>query len=218
VELLDEVLNIKGDFKIRLGMINPNFALKYLDRLIKVYKNEKMFKFLHVPVQSGNNRILKLMRRKYTVEDYKKIVSRFKKEIPDITVSTDIICGFPSETEEEFLDSFNLIKETKPDILNINMFWPRPKTEAAKMKQIPSWKIKERTRKLTKLFHRIALEQNKKWIEWNGEIIIDGYGKNNTSVGRNYAYKQVVLKGKYKFGEKVKVEISKATKFDLRAI
>jgi len=216
VELLKDILKIKGDFKIRLGMINPNFALRFLDELIEIYKNKKMFKFLHVPVQTGNNKILKLMKRKYTVEDFFKIINKFRKEIPDITISTDIICGFPTETEQEFLDSYNLIKEIKPDVLNINMFWPRSKTKAAEMKQILSRDIKERTRKLTKLFHEIALEQNKKWIGWEGNVIVDDYGKNNTFIARNYAYKQVILEGNYKLGQKVKVKIKKATKFDLR--
>ena len=216
VELLNEILKIKGDFKIRLGMINPNFVLRFLDDLIEIYKDEKMFKFLHVPVQSGNDCILKLMRRKYGVNEFKKIIRKFKKELPDITISTDIICGFPTETESEFLDSYNLIKEIKPNALNINMFWPRSKTKAAEMKQILSRDIKERTRKLTKLFHKIALEQNKKWLDWEGEVIVDEHGKNNTMIARNYAYKQVILNGKYRLGQKVKVKIKKVSKFDLR--
>ncbi len=216
VELLKDIVKIKGDFKVRLGMINPNFALKFLDELIEIYKNDKMFKFLHVPVQAGNDRILRLMRRKYDVEDFRRIVDKFRKEIPDITVSTDIICGFPTETEKEFLDSYNLINEINPNVLNINMFWPRSKTKANEMKQMPSWKIKERTRKLTKLFHKIALEQNKKWINWEGFALVDEFGKNNTMKARNYAYKQVILKKKHNLGEKVKVKIKKATKFDLR--
>ena len=216
VELLNEILKIKGDFKIRLGMINPNFVLRFLDDLIEIYKDEKMFKFLHVPVQSGNDCILKLMRRKYGVNEFKKIIRKFKKELPDIIISTDIICGFPTETESEFLDSYNLIKEIKPNALNINMFWPRSKTKAAEMKQILSRDIKERTRKLTKLFHKIALEQNKKWLDWEGEVIVDEHGKNNTMIARNYAYKQVILNGKYRLGQKVKVKIKKVSKFDLR--
>ncbi len=216
IELLRDVVKIKGDFKIRFGMVNPNFALKYLDELIEIYKNKKMFNFLHIPVQSGNNRILKLMGRKYSVKDFKKIIKRFRSEIPDISISTDIICGFPSETEQEFLDSYNLIREIKPNAVNINMFWARSKTKAADMEQILSRDIKERTRKLTRLFHEIALEQNKKWVGWEGSVVVDEFGKNKTMIARNYAYKQVILKGNYNLGETVYVKIKKATKFDLR--
>jgi threonylcarbamoyladenosine tRNA methylthiotransferase CDKAL1 len=216
IELLNEVLKIKGDYKIRLGMINPNFALKFLDDLIETYKDKKMFKFLHIPVQSGNDRILKLMERKYNIKDFRKIVDRFRKEIPDITIATDIICGFPTETEEEFMNSYNLMKDIRPDAMNINMFWPRSKTKAAEMEQILSRDIKERTRKLTRLFHKIALENNKKWIGWGGYVLVDEFGKNNSIIARNYAYKQVILKGNYKLGDEVKVKIKKATKFDLR--
>jgi len=221
VNLLNSVLKIKGDFKVRLGMANPNFVIKYLDDLIKIYKNEKMFRFLHIPVQSGNNRILKLMERKYTAEDYKKIVSKFRKEIPDITISTDIICGFPTETEDEFMDSLNLIMETKPGVLNRNMFWPRPGTKAAGMKQVLSRITRERTRKLTLEFKKLAFENNKKWLGWEGYVLIDEPGRDKTSknfIARNYAYKQVILKGNYKLGQKIKVKIKETTVFDLRAV
>ncbi|MBW2993740.1 tRNA (N(6)-L-threonylcarbamoyladenosine(37)-C(2))-methylthiotransferase [Candidatus Woesearchaeota archaeon] len=109
-ELLRELVKLEGDFKIRLGMANPNHILEFLDELIEIYKSDRMFKFLHVPVQSGSDRILKLMKRKYTADDFKKIISRFRKEIPGITISTDVILGFPSEAEEDYDKTRDLIK------------------------------------------------------------------------------------------------------------
>ena len=85
--LLREVAKIPGDFKIRVGMMNPNYAKEFLDELIEAMKNDKVFKFLHLPVQSGNNEILKLMRRKYTAEDFKDVVSRLRDEIPGISMA-----------------------------------------------------------------------------------------------------------------------------------
>jgi len=209
--LLERVCKIPGDFKVRVGMMNPNHTVKMLPELVKVLKHEKMFKFLHLPVQSGNNKILKAMNRFYTVEDYKKIISFVKKEIPQITISTDIIAGFPGETEEQFKDSLKLVKETEPDVVNISRYGARPKTPAAKLKQHQEITKKERSRELTKLVKQIGLTQNNKWLNWQGEVLINEIGKKNDFIGRNFAYKPVVVKGKHKLGEKAKVKIRKAT-------
>jgi len=218
ISLLKEIIKIPGDFKIRLGMLNPNHILEYLDELIEVYKSEKMFKFLHIPVQSGNDEILKAMRRKYIVEEFKQIIKRFKKAIPNITISTDIICGFPGETEEQFNDSLNLIKEIKPDVLNRSRFWPRPKTEAAEMEnQVHGKETKRRSQLLTSIFHNISRMNNEKWLDWQGEVLVDEKGKDNTFIGRNFAYKPIILNGKFKLGDIVKVKIYKVTAHDLRA-
>ena len=217
-KLLKKILGIKGDFKIRLGMCNPNFALEYLKDLIKIFKHEKMFKFLHIPVQSGNDDILKKMNRKYKAKDFVKIVQTFRKNISKITIATDIICGFPGETEKQFNDSIELIKKVRPDVLNISRFWARPETIAEKMpNQLRGEETKNRSRKMNKVFDSIALEQNKKWLGWKGRVIIDEIGKDNSFVGRNYCYKPVILKGKYKLGQKVKVEVKDVTRYDLRA-
>lgn len=218
VKLLKNVLIAAGDFRVRVGMMNPNHVLGMLDDLIKVYKNDKMFKFLHIPVQSGNNAVLKRMRRKYTVEDFVKIVARFRSEIPDITISTDIICGFPGETREQFLDSVDLMRKITPDVMNISRFWARPGTEAASMEgQIHGNETKRRSQMLTEVFGNISLMRNERWIGWEGEIVVDEYGKDETMIGRNFAYKPVIIRGKFELGQNVGVKIVKATKHDLRA-
>ncbi|MBU0756847.1 MAG: tRNA (N(6)-L-threonylcarbamoyladenosine(37)-C(2))-methylthiotransferase, partial [Nanoarchaeota archaeon] len=216
VELLRYLTKIKGEFLLRIGMANPNHVLDYLDELIDIYDDPKIFKFLHIPVQSGNDRMLKSMNRKYRVSDFKKIVSRFRKAFPEIAVSTDIICGLPGETLEEFNESVDLIKKTRPDVLNISRFWARPGTVAAGMDgQVHGKVSKIWSQELTKTFHKIALENNQKWISWEGDVIIDEIGRNNTFVGRNYAYKPVIVKGTHRLGDIVKVKIKKVTKFDL---
>ena len=216
-ELLKELVKLEGDFKIRLGMANPNHVLEFMDELIEIYKSDKMFKFLHVPVQSGSDRILKLMKRKYTAEDFKKIISRFRQEIPEITISTDVICGFPSETEEDYEKTRDLIKEIKPDVINLSRFWARPKTAAAEMeKQVNGKEIKKRSALMTELYHNIARMRNERWIGWKGRIIIDEKGKDDTFIGRNFAYKPVIVKEKLKIGDRINVHIRRATSFDLR--
>ncbi len=153
--LIKEILdNVKGDYKIRIGMMNPEHVLKYLDKLIEIYKNERIIKFLHIPVQSGSNRILKEMNRNYKTEDFKLIVKRFRKEIKDIKISTDIIVGYPTESNLDFEKSVKLIKEIKPEVLNISKFSSRPGTKASKLKQLKSQEIKRRSVMMNNIFKK----------------------------------------------------------------
>ncbi|MFC1755709.1 tRNA (N(6)-L-threonylcarbamoyladenosine(37)-C(2))-methylthiotransferase [Thermoproteota archaeon] len=224
-DLLHDIAGLEGDFFVRVGMMNPNKVLPILDELIESFKNEKIFKFIHIPVQSGNDEILKKMNRNYTSEDFKDIIKRLRKAIPKITISTDIICGFPTETTEQFDDSIKLIKEIKPDVMNISRFWPRPGTPAEKMEQHASRITKDRSRELTEEFHRIALKKNQKYIGWKGKALIDEYGKQGTDtlIARNSFYRPVIVKQnknkkqKLVLGDFVDVEIKDATSFDLRS-
>jgi MiaB-like tRNA modifying enzyme len=210
-KLLNLICKINGKFFVRVGMMNPLHAKKILNDLINVYKNEKIFKFLHLPVQSGSDRILKEMNRGYKVKDFLEIVEKFKKEFPQMTVSTDVIAGFPSETEKEFEDTVELIKKVRPDVVNISKFGTRPGTEAAKMQQVDKKIVNERSELLHKLVKKIGLEKNKEWIGWKGEVLVDEKVKNGF-VGRNFTYKPIVVKSeKNIFGKIVSVDIENAT-------
>ncbi|MEM2918376.1 MAG: tRNA (N(6)-L-threonylcarbamoyladenosine(37)-C(2))-methylthiotransferase [Candidatus Altiarchaeota archaeon] len=217
--LVREITKLNGKFFIRIGMMNPKNAKKILDELIEIYKSEKVYKFFHLPVQSGDDEILEKMQRNYTVEDFKKILYKLREEIPEITISTDIIVGFPTESEEQFQNTLKLIEEIKPDVLNISRFWPRPKTMAAKMTQLPGRETKRRSRIATELFKKIGLERNKRWISWQGEALISEYDKKtNTYTARNFAYKPIILKSRENLlGEFVRVKVKEATCYDLRA-
>lgn len=217
-ELMKEVLAVNKSFFVRIGMMNPGDLKPILNEMMEVYKNPKMFKFLHIPFQSGNNEILKLMNRKYKVEDFKEIVRMFKREIPNITISTDIIAGFPTEAEEQFKDSLELIKELKPDVLNISMYKDRPRTRAAQMEQLAPGVSKDRTRLLTDIFGNISRMNNEKWIDWQGNVLIDEIGKEDSFIGRNIYYKPVIVRGDFKLGDVVRVKVTKITPFDLRAV
>jgi MiaB-like tRNA modifying enzyme len=210
--LLNEIVKIDKKFMIRIGMMNPDHAIEMLNDLVELYKNDKIFKFLHIPVQSGNNDILKAMKRKYSVEDFLKIIDTFRNSIQNITISTDIIAGFPNETNEQFQDSVKLIEKIKPDVVNISRFQPREGTDAAKMEQISGEITKERSRALTNAFDWVAFKVNKAWEKWQGKIIIDEAGKEGTFVGRNFAYKPIVVKGSYKIGDEINIRIVDATK------
>jgi MiaB-like tRNA modifying enzyme len=154
-QLLKKILYLKGNFRVRLGMMNPSSLLPIVDDIIEIYKNEKMKKFLHIPVQSGSNKILRLMNRKYNIQDFLYIIEKFRREIPNLVLSTDIIVGFPQETKEDFEKTLKLIKKIKPEVLNISKFWPMPGTIATRMKQIPVKEQKKRAIKLMNLYKKI---------------------------------------------------------------
>ncbi len=208
-ELMRDINDIDGDFRIRVGMMNPDAASRILDELIEAYKLPKVYKFLHLPVQSGDDGVLRDMRRNYTVQDFIDIVKRVRKEIPEITLSTDIIVGYPTESEEAFERSIELIKEIRPNIVNITRFSPRPFTDAYKLKPITPRIVKERSRRLTEIAMEISRERNTELVGKRKRVLITEEGKNNTVVGRTDEYIPVVLKDG-KMGEFVEVEITEA--------
>jgi len=209
-ELLNKILGIKGNFFVRVGMMNPNSVLKILPELIEIYQHKKMFKFLHIPIQSGSDKILKSMKRNYTKKNILKIIKEFRKKIPEILISTDIIVGFPGETENDFNETLDLIKEIKPEILNFSKFWPRQKTAAAKLQQLNSEIIKDRVKKISKLHLEMCKENQKSWINWEGKVLADQKGFGNTYLARNSEYKLFAVQSKEKIlGKIVKVKVKK---------
>lgn len=196
VRLLRGVAGVEGDFFVRVGMMNPEHALGMLDELIEAYKDEKVFKFLHLPVQSGDDGVLSLMNRHYSVSDFKRIVQSFRREIPRVTVATDFICGFPGEDDEAFERSLSLIEEVKPDVVNVSKFSPRPGTLAKTMGRLPGRLVKERSRRMVELCRKTSSERNRSWLGWVGDVLIDEEGKDGSWVGRNFAYKPIVIRSK----------------------
>ena len=156
-----------------------------------------MFKFLHLPVQSGDDETLKRMRRFYTAEQFKGIVEAFRAEFPDLTLATDVIVGFPGETAEAFENTLKLLEEVKPDVVNVSKFFARPKTSAAQIQDglVEREEIKRRSTVAAQLAKRISFERNQRWVGWVGEVLVDEKGKVEGSwVGRNFAYKPVAIK------------------------
>ena len=209
-ELLRDILKLNGNFLIRLGMMNPNNIKKILPELIEMYKHPKMFKFLHIPIQSGSNRILEAMNRFYNREDVLKIIKEFKKQIPNITISTDIIVGFPGETEKDFQDTINIIEKIKPEVLNRSNFGKRPGTSAARLKEISSSQMKKRATKLMKLHLQICKNNQETWIGKEVRVLIDKKGFENTWLGRSNNYKLFAVHSKRNIlGKFVNVKVKK---------
>jgi len=213
-ELLLSLGGVKGEFQIRVGMMTPNMVTDVQKQLITAFESTHIFKFLHLPIQSGDDQTLKRMRRFYTEVEFKSIVKAFKDEFPDLTLATDVIVGFPGETKEAFQNTLRLLEEVKPDITNISKFFARPKTPAAKMKDdlVQKDEIKRRSTLTAELVKRISLERNLRWVGWEGNVLIDEKGKFEGSwMGRNFTYKPVVVKSSDNLlGKTVQIRIVEA--------
>ena len=209
--LVNSVSEIKEDFMIRVGMMNPMYMPRIKEKLIESYDNDKVFKFLHIPVQSGSDKVLNDMKRGHTSQTFREIVKKTKEKFENFTISTDIIVGFPSETEEDFQKTVTLLEETKPDVVNLSKYSARPGTDAAELKQIDAAEIKRRSKVIFEQINKISLESNKKWIGWKGKVLFDENTEEGIK-GRNYAYKPIAVQEDVKIGDSYIVEIIDATR------
>ncbi len=215
-ELVDAITGIPGEFRVRVGMADPLTILPILDRLIRAYRSDTVYKFLHLPVQSGDDEVLAAMRRDYTVADFQHIVAVFREAYPELTVSTDIIVGFPGETEPQFERSLDLVREVRPDIVNVTRFSVREGTPAASMPgQVVGWRAKERSRRLSRLRFEIARDLNGPLVGRVLRVLTTEPGKEGTTLARTDAYKQIVLPGVVPIGEFVQCRIVEARAVDL---
>ena len=217
VDLISKIVALNYKFFLRIGMLNPKFLTEELEQLVSIFKYDKLYQFLHVPIQSGSDSILKLMNRNYVISDIMQKLKILRSKFPFLSISTDIICGFPGETEEDFSKTIDLIKWLKPEILNVSKFTPRPGTKAKHMEQVNSKTIKERSTALSGVFRESLNDINSKWKNWEGEVLVLHKGtRDKQAFGRNFAYKNVFIdnfSGEY--GSFVKVRITNVDGFNL---
>jgi MiaB-like tRNA modifying enzyme len=205
--LVNNITSIDEDFMIRVGMMEPKNTMTILEPLMDSMKNTKVFKFLHVPVQSGDDRILELMNREYSAEDFVTIKSMFRENFPDSTLSTDIISGYHDEDMESFEKTVKLIERTKPDIINITRFSPRPYTPDFNSRTPDTNMVKRWTKVYTEMHREILGEKLASIVGRVEPLIITEKGKDGTWVGRDQAYRSVVVTGDQKLYSRVNAEI-----------
>ncbi|MBW2983024.1 tRNA (N(6)-L-threonylcarbamoyladenosine(37)-C(2))-methylthiotransferase [Candidatus Woesearchaeota archaeon] len=215
--LLERLLKVGGDYRVRVGMANPQYLPRYLDRLVSVLRDERVFAFLHIPVQSGSDKVLRDMRRGYTVKTFRDVVNRLKTSLPGITIATDVIVGYPTETEGDCEATASLIEELEIPVVNVSKFYPRPGTPAASLKLLPTRVVKARTTRLKQRCEAVAAARNERLVGREQDVLIDEYGKYGTLVGRTKAYVQTVLPASAGvLGDTVRAKPSKAGTYDLR--
>lgn len=212
-ELLEMITSVEGEFKIRVGMMNPFTIIHVLDELLDAFESEKIFKFFHVPVQSGSNRVLRDMMRDYKATDFVEIVRSIRKRFGDSTICTDFIIGFPTETEEDFFASLNLLNEVKPEKVNITRFSPRPGTEAAKLKDLLEREKKKRSRLFSSLYYQLSIQDKREFKGKKLPVLITERGKKGGVIGRDPSYRMIVLNKDLPRGATytVRVEEAKST-------
>lgn len=154
-ELLARLVARLRDFprtRLRLGMTNPPFILAQLDELARILASPQVYAFIHLPVQSGSDAVLSQMRREYTISEFRQVADRLQAQVQDVTIATDIICGFPGETDDDFEATLALVADYEFAVCNISQFYARPGTPAAAMRpRVPTDVVKARSRKLTKV-------------------------------------------------------------------
>jgi len=214
--LLRRILEeVPGRYMIRIGMSEPYVAAKFIDEIIELMREDRrLYQFFHLPVQSGSDRVLRLMRRKHTVGEYVELVKKIRRELPRAFIATDIIVGFPGETEEDFEDTLRLVRDLRFDKVHVARYSRRPFTEAAVMpNQVPDKVKKIRSKILSELSLRISYEKNAEYVGSRLEVLIDEVD-HGLLVGRAFNYRQVVVdlaeRANHRLGEFVEVNITRA--------
>ncbi len=239
-ELTQRILtHVNGNYRIRLGMGNPRHVLSYQEALLDCFTDDRIYKFIHIPVQSGSENVLKAMNRRHTARDYATLAHAFTERFRKFTLSTDLIVGYPGETAEDFNDTLKLLKETRPTVCNITRFVARPGTVAAHLETskpthpesaknsahlapaplaIPDDIKHERSAILAEAFQHIALENNCEWIGDECTVVTEKQGyRAGTTIARNEAYRPVALQGTFPAGQTLRVRITDAEPFALIA-
>ncbi|MDY6330581.1 MAG: radical SAM protein [Fibrobacter sp.] len=247
-ELTQRILtHVNGNYRIRLGMGNPRHVLGYQEALLDCFTDDRIYKFIHIPVQSGSENVLKAMNRRHTARDYATLAHAFTERFNKFTLSTDLIVGYPGETAADFNDTLKLLKETRPTVCNITRFVVRPGTVAAHLETskpthpesakksahleasnsarlapaplaIPDDIKHERSAILAEAFQHIALENNCEWIGDECTVVTEKPGyRAGTTIARNEAYRPVALQGTFPAGQTLRVRITDAEPFALIA-
>ncbi len=212
-DLIHAIDSLPGRFMIRVGMTNPATLKGILDDLVDAFAGDHIFKFLHLPVQSGSDHILEQMKRGYRVEDFEEIVRAFKRHYPEITLVTDMIVGFCGETEQDFSASLELINRVRPNKVNITRYSPRPFTLSTSDKDFPDRIKKDRSRSMNSLVEEIYASVNKKYLEKQVPFVVTEIIKRGSVMARSPNYVGIVINEDLPVGYTGQVILKKDRKY-----
>jgi threonylcarbamoyladenosine tRNA methylthiotransferase CDKAL1 len=207
-ELLRMISEIPGDFKVRVGMMNPFSVLPILEDLVEAFDSDKIFKLLHLPIQSASYSVLKRMNRPHKMESVDTIINTFRARFEDISLFTDIIVGFCDETDDDFKETVEWVKKYRPEKINISRYSPRPHTKAFSFRNLDSRIPAQRSHELHKVCEHIKLESKQAMIGWKGRAFVSKYTEMGDVLTRTDAYRPVVISdSNLKPGQYANVEI-----------
>ncbi|VDM55883.1 unnamed protein product [Angiostrongylus costaricensis] len=219
-DLLNALVKVIPDgCMMRLGMTNPPYILDYLEDIAAVLNHPRVYSFLHIPVQSGSDAVLRDMKREYTCDHFRMIVDFMLKEVPNIYIATDMICAFPTETDEDFEESMELIREYQFPSLFINQFYPRSGTPAAAMKKIDTIEARRRTAAMSALFRSYSRYTPGRIGEEHEVLVCEMASDGVNAVGHNKCYEHFLLPYREGvMGNWIRVRITEVSKFYMRSV
>ncbi|MGI0100335.1 MAG: tRNA (N(6)-L-threonylcarbamoyladenosine(37)-C(2))-methylthiotransferase [Candidatus Micrarchaeaceae archaeon] len=192
VELMDRIRMIDGDFIVRVGMLNPEHLNRYFDGYVESLKDRRFYRFAHIPIQSGSDRVLRDMRRNYKIDEMERYMKEMRSRIPGITIETDMIVGFPTETDGDFDETVEFVRRARPEVTNISRFGARPHAGASRMEQNTAETINFRSAELSRVVRHVQREINSAHIGSRQDVLITESNSKSFN-GRNTGYRQVVM-------------------------
>jgi len=209
-DLIKEVANLDGDFRVRVGMMHPKNILDSVDEIIEAIKLPKVYNFIHLPIQSGSDKVLKEMRRGHTIDQYLEIVDRFKSEIPDLTLATDIIVGYPTETDDDFLKTVDLLENVRPSLIHLSKYQHRKGAISSSLKEIPHETMKKRSKFLSEIKIEITQNENEELLDSHQNVLVVEIGSKGGFIAKTDSYIPVIVDD-VNLGDFVRVKITDAT-------
>ena len=215
-DLIKEVANLDGDFRVRVGMMHPKNILNDVDEIIDAMKHPNVYNFIHLPIQSGSDKVLKEMRRGHTVDQYLEIVNKFKSEIPNLTLATDIIVGYPTETDDDFSKTVELLNNVTPSLIHLSKYQHRKGAISSSLKEIPRDVMKERSKFLSKIKGEITQVENEELLNSYQNALVVEIGSKGGFIAKTDSYIPVIVDNT-ELGTFVKVKITEATSTYLKS-
>lgn len=209
-DLIKEVANLDGDFRVRIGMMHPKNILNDVDEIIDAMKHPKVYNFIHLPIQSGSDKVLSEMRRGHTIDQYLDILSKFKNEIPDITLAVDIIVGYPTESDDDFDLTVELLKNIKPSLIHLSKYQHRKGAISSSLPEIPREIMKKRSKFLSQIKSEITEEENRELVNSIQNVLVVEKGSKGGFIAKTDSYIPVIVDN-VDLGSFVKVNITEAT-------
>ncbi|MBQ6512776.1 tRNA (N(6)-L-threonylcarbamoyladenosine(37)-C(2))-methylthiotransferase [Methanobrevibacter sp.] len=215
-DLIKEVANLEGDFRVRVGMMHPKNILNNVDDIIEAIKQPKVYNFIHLPIQSGSDKVLSEMRRGHSIGQYLDIVSKFKSEIPDLTLATDIIVGYPTENDEDFNCTVKLLENVRPSLIHLSKYQHRKGAISSSLEEIPRDVMKKRSKFLSEIKSKITEDENRELVGSYQNVLVIEKGSKGGFIAKTNSYIPVIIDN-VELGTFVNVKITEATSTYLRS-
>ena len=205
--LLNELSHLDGKFRLRVGMLNPMLVAGRSKEMAKAWRDSRTYKFMHLPIQSGSQKILDSMTRDHTLEEFWEVVEVFRDYYPEMMIITDIITGFPGETDEDHKETVDLLNKLSPDLVNVTRFSPRKGTPASRYKRVDGRVVKKRSRELTNLRKELGAKSFKRFVGRETSVLTVENKRKGSTLCRDDNYRPIILKQDLPLGEFYDVKI-----------